>query len=342
MVNQANASGSEERGIVLDGAKGGTFVVYDADWQTPAITELHAYRMALDALPSAPGVAYLAFPWASLIDQIHSSGDSRLLQAALDDVAKLTHRYAKVVTVCQHVALGRFAHLFETAGVTDIFWAHAGTPLAAGTFGATTIRPFPLYPVNSPGPSATVTKRHLFSFVGARPNAYYLDQTRTHILEELGGAPGGLVVARDDWHFFSAVYHIQIEKRDIVIEDPLANAPAIEYRQALAESLFVLCPSGSGPNTLRLWEAIDCGAIPVIISPLFEPPGSARLWTIGTLNCDNSRESIRQLPARLMRIAADTAQIERMRGALAELRARYGHGSFVSDITDFFRQAAAG
>ena len=39
-----------------------------------------------------------------------------------------------------------------------------------------------------------------------------------------------------------------------------------EYIRVLEESIFCICPSGSGPNSIRLWEAVEFGCIPVIIS----------------------------------------------------------------------------
>jgi hypothetical protein len=38
------------------------------------------------------------------------------------------------------------------------------------------------------------------------------------------------------------------------------------YNTILSDSVFSLCPLGAGPNTLRFWESIAVGSIPVIFS----------------------------------------------------------------------------
>lgn len=319
--------------MIETGRLGGTFLVHDADWQTPAITEAHAYCRAVESMPASPGIAYLAFPWATLIDQIQQGRDPSRLQRVLDDLAILARGYDRVVTVCQHVFMGLFGSLFREAGVTDIFWAHARKGPVGEGFGDIRITPFPLFPVNSPGPEArSVPKRHLFNFVGSRPDQFYMDDARRIIFEELSDVAGGRVISRNEWHFHQTVYEHQIRQTVTSTEDPLANAAAAEYRQVMAESIFVLCPSGTGPNSLRLWEAIDCGAIPVIVSPLYEAPGDQALWRHGTLSADGSRDALRRLPMILERLAADEERLAHMRGLIGEIRARYGAENFVHDI----------
>lgn len=39
-----------------------------------------------------------------------------------------------------------------------------------------------------------------------------------------------------------------------------------EYQDVLARSRFSLCPRGSGPSTVRFWESLQAGAIPILIS----------------------------------------------------------------------------
>ena len=37
---------------------------------------------------------------------------------------------------------------------------------------------------------------------------------------------------------------------------------AAAYANTLQRNVFALCPSGSGPNAIRLWEALGYGAHP--------------------------------------------------------------------------------
>ena len=53
--------------------------------------------------------------------------------------------------------------------------------------------------------------------------------------------------------------------------DAHAEARA-RYRAVLARSKFVLCPRGFGPSSMRLFEALRAGRVPVIISDEWLPP----------------------------------------------------------------------
>ena len=44
------------------------------------------------------------------------------------------------------------------------------------------------------------------------------------------------------------------------------------YNNILSDSIFSLCPEGTGPNTIRLWESMAIGVIPVIFSDDWIPP----------------------------------------------------------------------
>ena len=37
------------------------------------------------------------------------------------------------------------------------------------------------------------------------------------------------------------------------------------YNASLCRARFALCPAGAGPNTLRLWEALAVGSVPVLL-----------------------------------------------------------------------------
>ncbi len=45
-----------------------------------------------------------------------------------------------------------------------------------------------------------------------------------------------------------------------------------QYREVIYHSKFVLCPRGLGPNSIRLFEAMKMGRVPVIISDGWVPP----------------------------------------------------------------------
>jgi hypothetical protein len=41
--------------------------------------------------------------------------------------------------------------------------------------------------------------------------------------------------------------------------------PEAEYRDILRSSKFVLCPRGNNPETFRLYEALEAGAVPLYV-----------------------------------------------------------------------------
>ena len=45
-----------------------------------------------------------------------------------------------------------------------------------------------------------------------------------------------------------------------------------EYENILSRSRFSLCPRGSNPNSVRFWESLAAGAIPILISDGYKLP----------------------------------------------------------------------
>ena len=55
-------------------------------------------------------------------------------------------------------------------------------------------------------------------------------------------------------------------------DDQTLQNEQYKYNEILNSSIFSLCPEGTGPNTIRLWESLSIGVIPVIYSDDWEPP----------------------------------------------------------------------
>lgn len=317
----------------------GNVVAYDNHWQTPAITEKCAYdRVRLLARRNLNAV-YIGFPWATLIDlSLHNNADSKrrdALQRGLEHVARAAKNASKVITVCQHIHMLKFQELFSAAGMTDVFWSHATHDLSAmPEVPGARIHPFPLYPVQvADGKEiAFEQRRYLFSFVGAKANNKYLTQSRSYLIEELADHPRGLIRDRDTWHYNKVVYDHQILARskpgDVLVDDNASQ----EFREVLAQSVFTLCPSGTGPNSIRLWEAIMSGSIPVVLADTYKPTVASELWEQAVVTCAETREAVRELPDRLAEIMSDTEQMRRRRFALGMLAQRYGPTNFVPDV----------
>jgi len=311
----------------------------DDDWQTPAITEKHAADW-VERRGGLPGeVAYLGFPWATLFDLLNKSHPrAGVLLEKLHGLASQVgeSRPAAVVTVCQHVELPKHVGVVAGAGITDVFWSHATKgvrTLAEG--GGVSLHPLPLYPVHVvPEVLLGAERPLLFSFAGAIENPCYLSEARLWIWEHLRDHPKGRVVGRGMWHYHSEVYEAQIQGRALG-EDKEQVEKEEEFRDLLLNSVFSLCPSGSGPNSIRLWESLASGAIPVVISDGYLPPGDLCEWNEAVVFCGERREDIAALPARLERIAGDTAALRRMRTGCFRLAEKFGPENFGSVILEW-------
>jgi hypothetical protein len=318
-------------------------IALDRDWQYPAITEEHAYRrMASAASCLSPGTFYVGYPWATLIDKLQTkSQDATAHLERFKQFCRLLPADVPKVTVCQHIFGRHYAYLFRDAGIRDVFWAHATHEDAAAHDeppGGVRFHPFPLYPVQVPealpeaAPEADDRERpYLFSFIGARANKYHLTEARNWILDLLGEDQRGLVVGRDNWHYHKVVYDLQVRGKASgdAVEDTSA---AEQFRTSLRNTVFSLCPSGSGPNSIRLWESIGAGAIPVVLADTWAPPGDRRLWDMAAVFCPETPEAIRALPDRLAALAAEPGRLASMRHAMRQLWLLYGPQTFVTDV----------
>lgn len=291
-------------------------------------------------------VMYLGFPWATLFDLLNKSHPrAENLLANLDAIATEIRKanLSAVATVCQHIHLVKYAAVLSAAGVTDVFWSHATKDAATLPDNVKlSLHPFPLYPVHiSQSATAGHARSVLYSFVGAIKNSCYLTEVRRWIWRHLRKDPRGCVVARDMWHYHGEVYEGQIRgRRFFGVKKQLKKEQ--EFRDLLATSVFVLCPSGSGPNTIRLWEAFASGAIPVIISDSYLPPGAWEEWADAVVFCKESLEAVIALPARLEALAANPAKIAKMREMGTALAHKFGPENFGASIRDWSLNLACG
>jgi hypothetical protein len=57
---------------------------------------------------------------------------------------------------------------------------------------------------------------------------------------------------------------------------PARDAFTTAYAEAILDSQFVLCPAGFGPSSFRVFEAMEMGRVPVILSDEWVPPPGPR------------------------------------------------------------------
>lgn len=321
-------------------------VSFDRDWQYPAVTEQHAFQMMKRTASIIPDHAvYVAFPWATLIDKVNTraSDAGRYLEYFNEFCRSIPKKPIKA-TVCQHIYARKYSRYFDQAGITHLFWSHATKDdVLRGGQASSSMQaaPFPLYPVQVPEllngidlEGHSQHRKYLFAFIGARANRFYLTRVRDWILDQLSADSRGLVVGRESWHYEKLVYEFQVRgQANGEGAAGLVDASASDqFRQVLVNSTFSLCPSGSGPNSIRLWESIAAGSIPVVLADTWAPPGELRLWEQAVVFCRETPEDIKALPDRLERISADPNRLHQMRKAMRQVWLLYGPVSFVTDI----------
>ena len=295
-------------------------------WQRPNATEAYA----AEQLGSAAG--YLAFPWASWIDVARDQPPPPVPLASGPAQQPLA-------TVGQHIEALQHAALLRRCGITDLFWSHATT----GTWHHQGLRihAFPLFPVrcsSHPGPATGVPlaeRRWLYSFQGVYRPELYLTPVRQWILA-LPPRSDALLESRREWHFEQQVYREQVHGEPVDVgRHAELNAEASSYAEALQQSVFALCPSGSGPNSIRLWEALGYGAIPVILASTLSLPGDPDLWRQAALQVPETPEAVAALPARLEALRANPGRLAAMQATGQQLWQRYGLPNFVADLRAF-------
>jgi hypothetical protein len=306
-------------------------------WQRPNATEAYAAEQLAGADSGADG-GYLAFPWASWIDVAR---DHPAPAAPLQSRPAA----APLASVGQHIEMLQHADLLRRCGVSDLFWSHATAGLHHHR--GLRIHPFPLYPVRcATHPPAQwlvplEERRWLYSFQGVYRPELYLTPVRQWILA-LPPRADALVEGRSEWHFEQQVYREQVHGE---IPDPARHGElkreAESYVATLRQSLFALCPSGSGPNSIRLWEALGYGAIPVLLADTLALPGDPALWRQAVLVVPETAAAVAALPARLQALAQDSATLQAMAAAGRQLWQRYGLPDFCADVRDFLRNPRA-
>ena len=276
--------------------KQGNVYAFPHQWQTPAKTELWAYEKCLEQNDINIYEQYFCFPWASLVDFINH-GDPDKAKLFLDALNLAPPKMSvKRITFCQHIYALQLLPYFKVLGITDIYWSHKikGQDEIDGI----KLHPYPLYPVmhhkrKKPYINKPLSQRkYLYSFIGAYQPDLYLTPVRKWIFD-LPKRQDAIVIERSEWHFEQDVYRNQLHgESESVAKDRLRQQQEKEYIEIMQESVFCLCPSGSGPNSIRLWEAIEFGCIPIILSDTLE-------IDIGALSFHEKEEVIKNLPRKL-------------------------------------------
>lgn len=176
---------------------------------------------------------FVDVPWSVIINK-----GFELDKIPIDPYHKAIHRYV----VCQHIRWRELIPYWESIGVKHIFTPH----MEQDDLDNYRCIAFPHYaPVDGSRLKYIFARKHIASFVGA----CYTHPTRRELINKL--SDDFLILDTGAWHF---------EKS----EDE-QNKLRDEYFDILSNTVYALCPRGTGPATIRMWEAMAYGCIPVFI-----------------------------------------------------------------------------
>lgn len=252
------------------------------NWQVPAATERLAADLHEMEVPLGTGERnrigrYLAAPWAAYIDkEVMAPADEAVLRARTEEFrrnAANAGQRLEIHTVCQHIYWQKLLPFWREIGLTDLHLSHLEPDVHLADIRVHSWHLAAANVINQDRREGLVfakpprTKRYLASFIGAHMPHYRAD-TRLRLAEEVtrDGFHDVLYELKGAWHYDPVVYRQQVAGETLGAAELAAEHTAtVHYNEALSDSVFALCPEGAGPNTIRLWEALAIGAVPVVV-----------------------------------------------------------------------------
>ena len=242
------------------------------NWQLPACTEkLYFYNHAF--VNAKIEEYYVSFPWATFIDR-NMILDDKTIEKIKNIISMI---YGKKHTICQHIRYSRLVAVWEELGITDVHLCHYEKNIKDTD--KVKFHPWALIAANyenkdrSRGLSIKVNKnkKYLASFIGAYKKSYR-STTRLDLKNILEKEKEMIYEIKDEW-FYDKIVNYQIKNEKLSKEYLESYEKETQrYNNILSDSIFSLCPEGTGPNTIRLWESMAIGVIPVIFSDDWIPP----------------------------------------------------------------------
>lgn len=234
---------------------------YKFFWQYPVITEKTFHTQ------NSTNVGYFGFPWATVIDKKYN------LNVVYKILKNVVNNVSKTYTCCQHILFRQLIPLWKALKITDVYIPHK--IIGEDSISGINLHPCPLYAVNLEDPSrnaefhevkfAEKERKYLYSFVGAYNPQWYLTDIRKRIYE--AKHPDNCIVKNTKmWHFEKMVYSKLQNVKGNINSGENESRSRSNYNKILLDSRYSLCPSGSGPNSIRFWESLGAGSIPILLA----------------------------------------------------------------------------
>ncbi len=243
-------------------------------WQYPVITEKEFYEQ------NKNDPLYIGIPWATIIDRPHLIGNvSQFINEVKKSIQDYNHE-KEYYTCCQHIHFRQILYILNYLGIKTLYIPHKIKN--ENQIIGVNLRPCPLYAVNYEDPKRNAlflnkdfitnsnSRPYLYSFIGG-----YMPIYLTNIRLSIFNIPlrkDVYIVNTGEWHFNRIVYNKMQNDQLKENNDKSHDLKTIAYNTVLMNSRYSLCPSGSGPNSIRFWESLAVGAIPILLADTLELP----------------------------------------------------------------------
>lgn len=264
----------------------------------PLATEFTAYKL-LKKKPIEKNINYLAIPWSVLINRNELN--------KIPDI-KLNGGF----TICQHIKYEKIIPILKKIGIDTLF-----TPHVYKRYTDITVLPFPHLAVNGITPAKN--KDIFYSFIGLKSSHW----TRKEIFS-MKHPKNSCIIERKDWHFW-------INKKNSEELKSRQEREKNEYQSILSRSIFSLCPRGTGASTIRFWESLQAGSIPVLISDDMQLPKEYD-WQ----NCiiKISENNVKKIPEILSKIPKKRYKLMMLN--CLEAYELFSEKNFIKTINDYY------
>jgi hypothetical protein len=201
--------------------------------------EFECYKQLKDSLD----INYIAIPWTQILNSHWLMYPSRQpAEYYFRFLSKQKIKQKNNFTVCQHDSYMLLELYYKHLNITKVF-----TPLHSKYNTIDNIQFIPI-PFTSSFSFKEVTKDILFSFVGTYTSHPIRERMKDRIV-------GSNIIYRNQYHIDPNMFNTTLKAKE-----------EKEYQSVLERSRFSLCPRGSSPSSVRFWESLQAGAIPVLIS----------------------------------------------------------------------------
>ncbi len=201
---------------------------------------------------SGEEIKYVAVPWTQIMNSSWLNfPNKRPTEQYFKELSDIVLPDGNNVTVCQHDDYMQLIPLFKHMNIKKVF-----SPLhnvSNRDTGGILILPISF--TCSFNFEERDTKDIDMSFVGTTTS----HPIRQRMSERING-PG--IIYRNEYHVDSNFFFVENYKRD----------KENEFKDILERSRFSICPRGSSPSSVRFWESLAAGAIPILVSDYWALP----------------------------------------------------------------------